>query len=116
MYCMTIEYLKNDDGHFDMEYYCNKHIPLCAQLFADYSYLGTVLRSEPGKKVGSSDIAWTSLDILFASKEGLLEGLSKVGKQITEDISNYTNIRPRMSFSEVDINPRDMFFSNKRKT
>ena len=104
MYCMTVEYPKSEASHFDNDYYRNNHMPLCAQLFADYGYVGTILRSAPGRGPGSCDLAWASLDILFASQKQLLSALSAVGKQVADDVGNYTNVKPRMSFSEININ------------
>jgi len=103
MYCLTVTYPLGEDTHFDHDYYHDKHMPMCAQLLADHGYLGTVVRNGPGKAPGSSDLDYVSVDLLFEDKEHLQVGLAAAGADIQGDISNYTNCRPKMTFSEVAI-------------
>ncbi|NHN36578.1 EthD family reductase [Pseudomaricurvus alcaniphilus] len=103
MYCMTVDYPKTEGSEFNFDYYRDRHMPLCAQLFADYGYRGSVLRKAPGKGPGSGDLSWASLDVIFASKEQLQAGLAACGKQVADDVPNYTNVKPRMSFAEIEV-------------
>lgn len=103
MYCLTVTYPKQDGSSFDHEYYVSKHIPLCAQAFADHGFQGTVLRSEQGAAPGASDLNHASIDILFDSLENTKAALKAGGKQVSEDLKNYTDVQPVMAFSAVEV-------------
>ena len=103
MYCMTVTYPVGDDTRFDMDYYRNTHVPLCARLFADYGFKGSVLRTDQGGAPGKGGQAYASVDLLFESAEQMGAGLAAHGKEISADIANYTNCAPGMSFSEVEV-------------
>jgi uncharacterized protein (TIGR02118 family) len=103
MYCLTVSYPKGDDTTFDHDYYSNTHIPLCQRLFGAHGLRGTVLRTAEGKGPGSADLNHASIDLVFDSADSLQAALAAGGKEVTADIVNYTNARPRMSFGEIDI-------------
>lgn len=103
MYCLTVTYPKREGSSFDHEYYVSKHIPLCAQAFADHGFQGTVLRSEQGAAPGASDLNHASIDILFDSLENMKAALKAGGKQVSEDLKNYTNVQPVMTFGTVEV-------------
>ncbi len=103
MYCLTVTYPIGEDTRFDSDYYRDQHMPLCARLFADFGYRGSVLRTNQGKAPGSGDLNYASVDLLFDSLEQLQAALSAGGKEVSADLVNYTNAKPMMSFSEVDV-------------
>jgi uncharacterized protein (TIGR02118 family) len=103
MYCVTVTYPIGEDTHFDQDYYREHHMALCARLFADHGYLGSVLRTNLGKAPGSGDQNYASVDLLFESAEHLGAAMAAGGKEVTADIVNYTNATPSMSFAEIAI-------------
>lgn len=103
MYCMTITYPKTDGAGFDMDYYRNAHLPLCARLLAEFGYRGVVLRENQGSGPGSGDLNYASLDILFDNADQMQAGLAKAGDELAADVANFTNIEPQMVFGEVDL-------------
>lgn len=103
MYCLTVSYPKGEDTKFDFDYYRDTHIPLCARLLADHGYKGYVLRTEEGKGPGSGDLTYASIDLMFESAEQMQGGLAAAGAEINGDIPNYTNVKPRMSFGEIQV-------------
>ena len=103
MYCLTVTYPKHEGSSFDHEYYVSKHIPLCAQAFAGHGFKGTVLRSEQGAAPGAADLNYASVDILFDSPENMSAALKAGGKQVSEDLKNYTDVQPVMTFGTVDV-------------
>ena len=103
MYCMTVEYPKTEGSRFDYDYYRDHHMPLCSRLFADHGFRGVVLRTGGGKGPGSGDLNWVSLDLIFDSVEQLQAALAAAGQEVTADVPNYTDVRPRMSFAEIAV-------------
>ena len=100
---MTVTYPKGEATNFNMEYYLQTHIPLCARLLASHGYQGYVLHQDIGSKPGADDSAYARIDMIFASKADLLSGLTAHGGEINADIANYTNVKPTMSFSNSMI-------------
>ena len=103
MYCLTVVYPKDQSTRFDLEYYQNTHIPLCEKLFAEHGLSGYVLRTNEGQGPGSGDLNHASIDLLFESVEALQAALAAGGQQVSEDIANYTDATPRMSFAEAGV-------------
>jgi len=103
MYCLTVTYPKGENTHFDLDYYRDKHIPLCERLFTPHGFRGAVLRVNQGKGPGSADLNYASVDLLFDSAEQLQAALAAGGKEVTADIPNYTNVKAQMSFGEVSL-------------
>lgn len=103
MYCLTVTYPKGDNSTFDHEYYTNTHLPLCQRLFGEHGLRGTVLRTAQGAAPGSGDLNHAELDLVFGSAEELQAALAAGGREVTADVANYTNAKPGMSFSEIDI-------------
>ncbi len=103
MYCLTVTYPKSETSHFDYDYYLEKHIPLCAEAFAGNGFLGTVLRTNQGSGPGSADLNYASIDLLFESAENLGAALQAGGQVVTADVANYTDARPTMVFSDIDL-------------
>ena len=103
MYCLTVAYPKAESTRFDLEYYQQSHIPLCENLFAEHGFSGYILRTNEGKGPGSADLNHASIDLLFESLEQLQAALAAGGQRVSEDVVNYTDATPRMSFAEADV-------------
>ena len=103
MYCVTVTYPKSEDTKFNHEYYVEKHIPLCAEAFAEYGFLGTVLRSGQGGAPGATDVNYASIDLLFASQAQMQQALAAAGRVVSADLANYTDAKPKMTFSAVQV-------------
>lgn len=101
MYCMTVDYPREEGSQFDYDYYRDKHLPLCKELLAEHGFAGTLLRLGTGRAPGGDDLLWASVVILFESLDQMKAGLAKAGGAIGADVANYTNVKPRMSFSEA---------------
>jgi uncharacterized protein (TIGR02118 family) len=103
MFCLTVIYPNSEGSHFDQDYYVEKHLALCADLFAAHGFRGSVVKLSQGKSPGQDGLNHASVDLLFDSREQMQAGLAAGGKQIAADVANYTNIKPQMSFAEVRV-------------
>ncbi|MEH6584391.1 MAG: EthD family reductase [Halioglobus sp.] len=103
MECLTVTYPIGEDTTFDHEYYRDSHMPLCARLFTEHGYRGSVMRSNQGTAPGSGDLNYVSVDLLFDSKEQLGAALAAGGQEVSADVVNYTNAVPSMTFGEVAV-------------
>ena len=107
MYCLTVTYPKSAGSFFDYDYYVEKHIPLCAEAFAAHGFMGTVLRLDQGAAPGATDLSHASIDILFNGLDNLKAALKAGGKVVSEDLGNYTDVKPVMVFSGAEVNLLD---------
>ena len=94
----------NDEGKtFDMEYYCNKHIPMvreklgaaCKDVDVDYGLSG----AEPESR--ATYIAMCHL--YFDSVEAFQTAFGPHAEAIMGDIPNYTDTQPAIQVSDVKI-------------
>ena len=94
----------NEEGKtFNMEYYCNKHIPMVQQK------VGTALKSVAveqglsGAEPGSRAIYIAMGHLYFDSVEAFQTFFGAHEGEIMGDIPNYTDIQPTIQISEVKL-------------
>ena len=100
---VSVLYQNTEGGKFDMEYYCNKHIPMvkqklgaaCKRLDVDQGLGGP----EPGSKPAFVAIA----HVLFDSVDAFQKAFGPHADAIMGDIPNYTNIQPIIQLNEVKM-------------
>jgi len=101
MYCLTVTYPAQSGKRFDLTYYVDTHIPLCARLFTGYGYHGHVLRLNGGAEPGTGGAYLAEVDFFFESHEHLLKALGEQGGAVRADVAHYTDIEPSMCFADV---------------
>jgi uncharacterized protein (TIGR02118 family) len=99
---VTLFYPNEPGKKFDMDYYCNKHMPLTHQRLDPMG----LMRSEVEKGVSDTDpnapprfLAVGSF--YFDSVEQVHEAYRTHGRELLGDIKNYTDIQPQFLISEV---------------
>ena len=100
---VSVLYPNKEDCKFDMDYYCNSHIPMVR------GKLGSALKgvavehglagAEPGSK--AAFIAMGHL--LFESVEAFQGAFGPHAEAIMKDVPNYTDVQPTVQISEVKI-------------
>jgi uncharacterized protein (TIGR02118 family) len=96
-------YPSSDNNTFDMDYYCNKHIPMVAGLLGDAVKGATV---EKGLVGGTPDTpaAYAAIgNLYFNSIEAFEKSFGANADAIMADLPNYTNSEPVLQISEVII-------------
>jgi len=94
MISVYIMYPKTEDSTFDMDYYCNTHMPMMADA------LGDACKKWGATSVGAGDweaIGWASVE----SKEAFDAAMQEHGAAIMGDIPNYTNVAPQMVIGQI---------------
>jgi uncharacterized protein (TIGR02118 family) len=100
---VSVMYPNQLGTHFDMAYYCTKHIPLVRQL------LGSALRNVAveegiGGMTPGSPAAYVALGHLyFESEAAFQKAFTPHAEQIVGDIPNYTDTQPTIQISTVKI-------------
>ena len=96
-------YPSGEGKTFDVDYYCNKHMPMVAGLMGD-ALKGAAV--EKGIAGGAPDVPapYAAVgNLYFDSVEALQTAFGTHMDAIMADASNYTNIEPVMLISEVMI-------------
>lgn len=98
---LSVMYPNENGATFDMDYYCNRHIPLVRQLLGDN--LKDAVVDEGLGQLGSPAPFLAMGHLVFESLETLQSALSTHGPRLMADIPNYTNTSPTIQISEVRI-------------
>jgi len=100
---ISVLYPNGKDTKFDMEYYCDRHMPMVRQL------LGLALKGVSaeqgisGEEPGSPAPYIAMGHLLFDSLESFQTSFGPQAQAIIADIPNYTNSEPIIQISEVRL-------------
>lgn len=88
---------------FNMDYYCNKHLPMVSGLLGDAVKGSSVEKGLAGGAPNSPATYLCMSNLYFDSIEAFQNAFSPNTKQIMTDVPNYTNSEPIIQISEVVI-------------
>ena len=94
----------NDEGKkFDMEYYCNKHMPMVQQKLGDACKSVAVEQGLAGGEPGSPPTYIAMGHMYFDSVEAFQTAFGANAEELMADVPNYTDIQPVLQVSEVKM-------------
>ena len=94
----------NDEGcQFDMDYYCNRHIPMVREKLGDDLKGVNVEQGLGGAEPGSQATYIAMSHLLFDSVEAFQAAFGPHAEAIMGDIPNYTDVQPTIQISEVKM-------------
>ena len=100
---VSVLYPAGEGKTFDMDYYCNKHIPMVAGLLGD-AVKGASVEQGIGSGEPGAPAPFAAMgNIYFDSVEDFQNSFGPHNDQIMGDLPNYTNIEPILLISEVKI-------------
>src|SRR5262249_39215143 len=92
----------NDEGStFDMDYYIDKHIPLCQQLLGAALLKAEVDEGLSGAAPDSRPPFVAAVHMYFESTTAFYEAFGPHAKTIRGDVPNYTGIKPMTQIAKV---------------
>lgn len=97
---VSVLYPKTKGSRFDIDYYCNTHMPLCEEK------LGRALKGygvEHGVGAGEPPPYAAVGYLLFDSVESFQKAFGEVGAELRADIPNYTDVQPVVQVSEIRL-------------
>jgi uncharacterized protein (TIGR02118 family) len=98
---VSVIYPNSDGKSFDMDYYCNKHVPMVLQLMGDACKGSAVEAGLSGMEPGSPAPYRAMGHLYFDSVAAFAESFGPHAPAILGDIPNYTDIQPLVQISEV---------------
>ena len=100
---VSILYPNGEDKSFDMDYYCNKHVPMVGGLLGDSVKGATVEKGLGGGAPDSPGTFAAMGNLYFNSMEEFESSFGPNTDIIMADLPNFTNIEPTIQISEVMI-------------
>jgi uncharacterized protein (TIGR02118 family) len=98
---VSVLYQNSDGKKFDMQYYCDKHIPMVKRKLGDSCKRLDVDQGVGGGQPGSKPAFVAMAHLLFDSVEDFQGAFGPHADEIMGDIPNYTDIQPTIQLSEV---------------
>ena len=100
---VSVLYPNGDGKTFDMDYYCNKHVPMVAGILGDAVKGATVEKGLGGGTPGSP-APYAAMGILyFDTMQAFENSFVPNADTFMADLPNFTNIEPVIQISEVII-------------
>jgi len=100
---VSVLYPGGDGKTFDMEYYCNTHVPMVGRLLGDAVVGATVEKGLGGGAPGSAAPHVAMGNLYFNTMETFENSFGPNAEEIMADLPNFTNIEPTIQVSEVMI-------------
>lgn len=100
---VSVMYPTGEGKTFDMDYYCNTHIPLVGKLLGDTVKAATVEKGLGGGAPGSPAAYAAMGNLYFQSMESFKGAFGPNSDEIMADLPNFTNAEPVIQISEVMI-------------
>lgn len=100
---VSVLYPKQEGKTFDMDYYCNKHIPMVAELLGNAVKGASVEEGLGGGAPGDPATYIAMGNLYFDSMDSFQNSFGPNAAQIMGDLPNYTNIEPIIQISKVLI-------------
>jgi len=100
---VSVFYPNRDGSKFDMDYYCNNHIPMVQQKLGAACKEVAVEHGLSGAAPGSRPAYVAMGHLYFDSAEAFQAAFGPHAPAIMADIPNYTDIEPVLQVSEVKV-------------
>ena len=100
---VTVYYPNGKNAKFDIEYYCNTHMPLVRRLVGSALKEVSVDKGISGEEPGSAPPYIAMGHLTFESIESFQSSFGPHMQEISEDIPKYTNVEPKIQISEVKL-------------
>jgi len=100
---VSVLYPNESNKAFDIDYYCNKHVPMVAGLLGDAVVGATVEKGLGGGTPGSQAAYAAMGNLYFSSMEAFQNSFGPNTEAIMADLPNFCQVEPVMQISEVMI-------------
>jgi uncharacterized protein (TIGR02118 family) len=100
---VSVLYSNGDGKTFDMDYYCNKHVPMVSGLLGD-SVKGATVEKGLGGGTPNTPAPYAAMgNLYFDTVQAFESSFGPNADKIMGDLPNFTNIEPVIQVSEVMI-------------
>jgi uncharacterized protein (TIGR02118 family) len=100
---VSVLYPNEKGKKFDMDYYCNSHIPMVQEKLGAACKGAAIDQGLAGGEPGSPATYVAMVHLLFDSVEAFQSAYAPHAETIMADVPNYTDIQPVFQISEVKV-------------
>lgn len=100
---VSVMYPNSSDANFDIEYYCNTHMPMVEGLLGDSLKGGNVDYGLAGGAPNEMAPFIAMGHMIFDSVDSFQNAFGPHAEKIMADIPNYTNTQPQIQISEIKV-------------
>jgi uncharacterized protein (TIGR02118 family) len=100
---VSVLYPHSENGHFDHDYYRDRHMPLAKSRFGDALLSYSIDRGLGDGTPGGAPAYHAMGHLFFDSVETFQNAFGPVADEILGDIPNYTDAAPVLQISDVVI-------------
>jgi uncharacterized protein (TIGR02118 family) len=100
---VSVLYPNEEGKKFDMDYYCNSHIPMVQEKLGAGCKGAAIDQGLGGVEPGSPAAYVAMCHLLFDSVEAFQSAFGPHAEAIMADVPNYTDIQPVFQISEVKM-------------
>lgn len=100
---VSVLYPNKEGSTFDMDYYCDQHIPMVRRLLGAALRAVAVEQGIAGWEPGSPPPYLAMGHLSFESLEAFQTAFAPHAQKLLADIPNYTNSQPTIQISEVAL-------------
>jgi uncharacterized protein (TIGR02118 family) len=100
---VSVFYPYREGSTFDIDYYCNSHIPMVRQKLGTACKGAAVEQGIVGATTGSPPAFIAMGHLYFDSAEAFQAAFGPHSEAIMADIPNYTDIQPTIQISDVKV-------------
>ncbi len=100
---VSVMYPNNPNTKFDIDYYCNTHLPLVADCLGDALKGGAVDHGIAGGAPDEGPAFIAMGHMLFDTVEDFQNSFGPNAEKIMGDLPNFTNEQPVLQISEVKV-------------
>ena len=100
---VSVFYPNNEGSKFDMDYYCNSHVPMVKEKLGAVLKGVSVEQGLGGPEPGSRATYVAMNHLLFDSVDAFESAFGPHAEAIMGDVPNYTDIEPIIQISEVKM-------------
>jgi len=99
---LTVLYPKNENSHFDMDYYLRTHAALIRERLNPLGLIRVDLQEGIGGITPGTPAPYAMIGSLcFDTMDDLQRSLATHGEEIIADITRFTNVQPEMLITQV---------------
>lgn len=100
---VSVMYPNSSDVNFDIDYYCNTHIPMVAKLLGGALKKCSVDAGIAGGAPEEPPFFIAMGHLVFESVESFQQSFGPHGEEIMADLPNFTNAQPQIQISEIKL-------------
>ena len=100
---VSVMYPNSEGATFDIEYYCNSHIPRVVELLGEAVKGKAVDFGLAGGAPGEAAPFIAMGHLVFESVEAFQSSFGPNAEEILSDLQNFTNAQPQIQISEIRL-------------